>query len=392
MSVIFRKLTEVHTPSFESAVAECDDEIEQHPLEQSIAEIHSAHHDIVASSNASNAIEELVRGTVDTYKDTGMDEQAVELYRVSVESILLMSGIDIPADTLVPSFESGKSRVQYSAEAEEKAKGILARIWEYIVNAFRRFGDMLRRLKDRIFKRNKAIEKKAEVLEEKLSKKQEEAAAKEEDKGPRKINLAEHYRKEAAALGGEFTPASYLKFRNDVDNAVSKIGEVNTAVSGTEFAANVANKTKVVDSSLGAVNGISVGKAHKLSVTFGKDAEFKSIASKGLLEFVGTGLESVDAIGLREGLALTAEVKKATASEDKLINELIDQLDAQSARFENLKDSTPTDEATADIRSYCTNAVGAVSSAMVLLNDIYALSGSVSLTCLMIVTSSALLA
>lgn len=96
-------------------------------------ESHSA--DIAKGCDVVGAVENVVDQTIATYGDAGITEQGATLLQASVESILIAAGIPIPSKVVVPSFE-GKTRVQYSTEAEEKKSGFVKRILEWIVKTF----------------------------------------------------------------------------------------------------------------------------------------------------------------------------------------------------------------------------------------------------------------
>jgi len=58
-----------------------------------------------------------------------LTERDADVYQLSVESIFLVSQLDLPSSLLAPSFESSST---YSVEAEKKAGDVLRRIWAWI--------------------------------------------------------------------------------------------------------------------------------------------------------------------------------------------------------------------------------------------------------------------
>lgn len=141
--------------SFESEMTELvndlDAQIAEH--DEAIGTTATASDDIVKSTNGAEGLSDLIDNTVAIYGDAGIPEEAAQMLEVSVECVLRSMGMYIPASAILPSLE-GKSRSQYSTEAEEKKEGIIARIWEMIKKAFAGFGEfvtnMLAKLRNNI--------------------------------------------------------------------------------------------------------------------------------------------------------------------------------------------------------------------------------------------------
>ena len=110
--------------------------------EQIVADANDVSSDIVTSTNGANALSDLVDNTIAIYGDTGIPQDAAAVLEVSVECVLRSMGMNIPASAILPSFE-GKTRIQYSTEAEEKKQSIIDRIWETIKKAFASFTEFL---------------------------------------------------------------------------------------------------------------------------------------------------------------------------------------------------------------------------------------------------------
>lgn len=130
--------------SFESEMTELvndlDAQIAEH--DEAIGTAATASDDIVKSTNGAEGLSDLIDNTVAIYGDAGIPEEAAQMLEVSVECVLRSMGMYIPASAILPSLE-GKSRSQYSTEAEEKKEGIIARIWEMIKKAFAGFGEFI---------------------------------------------------------------------------------------------------------------------------------------------------------------------------------------------------------------------------------------------------------
>jgi len=130
--------------SFESDMVELGNDLDAQIAEhdEAVGNVSTASDDIVKSTNGAEGLSGLIDNTVAIYGEAGIPEDAVGVLEVSVECVLRSMGMKIPASTVLPSME-GKSRSQYSTEAEEKKEGIIARIWEMIKKAFAGFGEFI---------------------------------------------------------------------------------------------------------------------------------------------------------------------------------------------------------------------------------------------------------
>ena len=125
---------------------------------------------ICKAQAASGSIENLVDQTIETYGADGITEEGAELMRLSVESILRVSGLGIPTSVVVPSFESGMSRTDYSTEAEEKKAGVLSRILTWVANAFNSLIEIVASFWNRLFNSSASIDKYGNSVLEKIKK------------------------------------------------------------------------------------------------------------------------------------------------------------------------------------------------------------------------------
>lgn len=90
------------------------------------------------------SMESLLRGTLDTYANNGMNEQALALYSLSVESAFRAAGLDhIPVSLAVPSFEAADTQLAVVDKVEKKGQGILKTIIAWVVKAFKYIGQAL---------------------------------------------------------------------------------------------------------------------------------------------------------------------------------------------------------------------------------------------------------
>lgn len=132
------------------------------------------------------SLESLLVGTLDTYGANGMNEQALALYRVSVESALTIAGLNIPAATMVPSFEAADTQLVVAEKVETKGKGILKTIIDWIVKAFKYIGQALVKFKELFTTNKKKVAARAASMVATLKGKTSTAtpaAGKEEDAG-----------------------------------------------------------------------------------------------------------------------------------------------------------------------------------------------------------------
>jgi len=130
--------------SFESEIVEMANTMDAEIVEQEqlVAEANGASDNIVASTNGAEGLAGLVDETIAVYGDAGIPQEAAEVLQVSVECVLRAMGMNIPASVVLPSFE-GKTRIQYSTEAEEKSQSVIDRIWESIKKAFASFSEFV---------------------------------------------------------------------------------------------------------------------------------------------------------------------------------------------------------------------------------------------------------
>lgn len=106
------------------------------------------------------SMESLLQGTLDTYRDTGMNESALNLYSISVESALRVAGLSMPVAVMVPSFEAGDTQVAVVDKVEKKGNSVLATIkawmikaWNWCKEALRKFIGLFRTNKKKVAER-----------------------------------------------------------------------------------------------------------------------------------------------------------------------------------------------------------------------------------------------
>lgn len=98
--------------------------------------------DVDQGIRAEEGLTGLVEGLFEIYGEDGVDETAAKLYQTSVEALLRVSNLNVPASLLVPAFESN---AQYSAEVQDRSRNFVTRILAWIVNAIKRLKDAIGR-------------------------------------------------------------------------------------------------------------------------------------------------------------------------------------------------------------------------------------------------------
>lgn len=100
------------------------------------------------------SLESLLHGTIDTYRGNGMNEQALNLYQLSVESALIAAGLNIPASVVVPSFEAADTQLAVVDKVEKKGGGILKTILGWMMKAFKYISGAVKKFVN-LFRSNK---------------------------------------------------------------------------------------------------------------------------------------------------------------------------------------------------------------------------------------------
>lgn len=365
MSSVFNKISEIHRPSFESVIAQADDEIDQHPIDAAVSEIASLQEEIADHSRAAGAVENLVQGTLDTYKDTGMDEQAAELYKISVESVLRMSGIDVPVEAFVPAFEAGMSRKDYSAEAEEKSKGILKRIWDWIVNAFKRFGAMMTRLKNRLLGRTEAMKKKADHVA---------AEAEKQKDAPYesfKIKLSESEQKSLSAINYVLKQSTVTEFEDALAGLWKKCIDISNGRVSLVLAdsAKIKEVNKSIASAIAALKSNKLGRAYTLSITAGPKVETPASGAVVELVFDGELRPEIDSIHPRDALDISAWIKSAGKIVPEAMGKLIELCEVSKIHYsDNMANAV--EKNTDEFIEYARHVVAAISLEILCTNKL----------------------
>lgn len=134
--------------------------------QQDLQELKENHQELSNGLVAASGLSELVEKTTQTYAEKGLDDNAAELYKVSVECFLAASGLDLPIEAVVPSFEDGKPEENKEA-VKDKGGNVIKRIYNWVVAAFSKLIEMIRSY----FEKSKRTKENLTKLCEELGKK-----------------------------------------------------------------------------------------------------------------------------------------------------------------------------------------------------------------------------
>lgn len=168
------------------------------------------------SVNVAESFESLVMGTIDTYKQYGISDQALQQYEICVESLMISSGLNLPVHIASISLESkeeesGDSKTSVSKmerlnEIKDRAGKFIKSIWKWISELFTSIYNIVSRFISKITASTKVVR-----------------------------NLSEQIKKEAETLSGEpksnkIKLGGYRKYLND--------GNGNIKANAAEFLKN----------------------------------------------------------------------------------------------------------------------------------------------------------
>ncbi|MNP97512.1 hypothetical protein D3C85_101140 [compost metagenome] len=147
------------------ASGEADGNIEK--LSHIAAEVEGHSDEISIAAGVSDNLTDLVDKSIAACGADGFDEGDAELLRLSVESILVNANIYLPANAVVPSFES--SNGNYSTEVAEKKDGIIRRILTWLHTAMKAIADAFVSFWENLTDSGKSVENYLDKVKEKVS-------------------------------------------------------------------------------------------------------------------------------------------------------------------------------------------------------------------------------
>lgn len=104
------------------------------------------------------------------FKERGnYSQESVDDYRFSMESVIIAANLQIAAHAITPSFESDNPGFDYSAEAEEQAKGTINAIWTWVKAKFKALSNVLGQVGNRLKVKTEVIKKDAAATSAKLT-------------------------------------------------------------------------------------------------------------------------------------------------------------------------------------------------------------------------------
>jgi hypothetical protein len=232
--------------------------------------------EVSKASVASGAIENLVDQTIDTYGADGITEQGAAVLQASMESVLKAAGINIPVGVVVPSFENGISRTDYSTEAEEKKEGIIKRILKWLADAYTAVIDSVGNFFGRFFVTAGRVKKYVEKVKAKVGSQKGDGNAAE-------ISLGG----EAIFIDGGNPSASLNKnvevFQKFVTRWAGTFGAVADVkvgtIDGTFQAASMAIRG-MKENGVTHLKGLDIVPGYSVEVAPGANAAFPMIGAK----------------------------------------------------------------------------------------------------------------
>ena len=153
LSLEAAKAAIVAQQSFESELVELQDGIDTGiaQIDEQVAGFAETSADIHRTETGTDNLAGLVENTIAVYGENGITEDGAKALEVSVESLLRSMGVDsiVPVSVVLPTFE-GKSRTDYSTEAEEKKEGVVARLWEWLKTLYAKLAEFAEGIVDKI--------------------------------------------------------------------------------------------------------------------------------------------------------------------------------------------------------------------------------------------------
>jgi len=225
---------------------------------------------------ASGAIENLVDQTIDTYGADGITEQGAAILQSSMESVLKAAGIDIPVKVVVPSFENGISRTDYSTEAEEKKTGIISRILKWLADAYHAVIDGISNFFTRFFVTAGRVEKYVSKVKEKVN-------AQKGDGGAGEISLGG----EILFFDGGNPSASlnknvqtFQKFVQRWTNTFGRLADIKVGGLQETFSSAADAMTGMMQNGVGHLKGVEIVPGYSVDVAKGANTEFPMLGAK----------------------------------------------------------------------------------------------------------------
>lgn len=235
--------------------------------------------DAVADGNkaavTSGAIENLVNETIDTYGEGGIDEQGAVLLQSSMESLLKMAGVRIPASMIVPSFESGMTRSDYSTEAEEKKDGIIKRIMSWLADAMQSVIDGVANFFARLFGTSDKLRKYAQRIKAKVGSFNKDGESFEIGLGGEGMFV----NGDSATTSLQASVKDFEAFGNKWMNIFGALKEVKVGDVQATFSSAMNATKSMREAGLSSLKNITIVSPFTLTVQNGKDENLPMIGA-----------------------------------------------------------------------------------------------------------------
>lgn len=331
------------------------------------------------------SLESLLHGTIDAYATTGMNEQALNLYHLSVESALMAAGLGhIPTSAAVPSFEAADTQLAVVEKVEKKGKGILRTIIDWMLKAFRYIGTAVKKFIDMFRTNKKKVAERASRLLATIQGKSEvgdnkEEAGKEGEEASSGKGLAT-VKTEVKINAGEGKILSHggtVKSLSDASDAIQKNYESAMREWGTVFD-SVINVGAANKDPVGNLSKVSAELKSKLSngfkkelnlnellvVTPGKEKDWPMIGAKAQVQVAGDAVAGTVEIPSKEALmalvkTINSNLEGQTAAE-KEMDKAADNVQKAVADYEKFNSEKDVNSSI-DVHKATTNLMSATS-------------------------------
>jgi len=289
------------------------------------------------------SLESLLHGTIDTYANTGMNEQALHLYHLSVESALMAAGLGhIPASSMVPSFEAADTQVAVVEKVEQKGKGILRTIIDWMLKAFRYVAGAVKKFIDMFRTNKKKVADRAQRMLGTIQGKTAIGQDKAEGEDGKTKPLQLEFKPEVKINAGEAKILSHGGSVKSLDEASKAIqsnyeavmkewgtvfdGVINVGSASKDPMGNLTKVSATLKSKLGSGFKKELNLNEMLVVTPGKESDWPMIGAK-----VSVGLNG-------EATAGTVEIPSKEALE-ALVKTIESNLEGQTAAEKAMDDA-----------------------------------------------------
>lgn len=328
------------------------------------------------------SLESLLVGTMDTYSKTGMDEQALNLYQLSVESVMMAAGLGhIPISAAVPSFEAADTQLAVVEKVEKKGKGILRTIIDWMLKAFRYIGGAVKKFIGMFTTNKKKVAERAGRLLGTIQGKTAIGQDKQEGGEDNKSKpLQLEFKPDVKINAGEAKILSHggtVKSLDDASKAIQSNYETAMREWGTAFD-SVINVGSASKDPMGNLTKVTAELKSKFSSGFkkelnlnevlvvkpGSDKAWPMIGAKAVVELAGDATAGTVDIPSQEALqalvkTIQTNLEGQTAAE-KAMNDAANNVEKAVAEYEKFNSEKDVNSSI-DVHKATTNLMSATS-------------------------------